>query len=117
MRKGEDSYRRNWRDLMHPRHSKMEMDVLLALTRERLHPCTDKSFCVVSTVPDFYFPERKLAVYLDGEKVHLKRQDKDERLRTLLRKRHGVKVLSIMYNGNSKRKTREIVEQIKEALM
>lgn len=106
----------SFQHLMHPKHSKIEWEILEDLAKEDLHPMMDKSFCVLSTTPDFYFPNERLAVYVDGEKVHLNRQDKDEWLRELLAKRHGVKVLSIPYKRFSKRKSREIVEKIKEAL-
>lgn len=105
-----------FRQRMQVSRSKMDDDVALDLAEKGYHPMFNKSFCVLSTQPDYYFPDKNLAVYLDGFKVHFKRQHKDERLRYLLKKRHGVKVLSITYNGNSKRERKRIVEEIKAFL-
>ena len=101
---------------MHPQHSRMEEDVFLALYANGVLPRRDEKFPIQTTTPDFYFPEKRLAVYLDGEKVHFKRQDRDETIRELLRKRHKVKVLSITYKGNSERERQRILKLILEAL-
>jgi very-short-patch-repair endonuclease len=70
----------------------------------------------MSTTPDIYFPEKRLAIYIDGVQVHVKRQEKDETLRELLAKRYGVKVLSIPYERYSKRELERIVNTIMEEL-
>lgn len=106
----------SFRQAMKVQHSRMEMDVLEDLATQGLHPMTAKSFPVLSTTPDYWFPDKRVAVYLDGKKVHFKRQDKDARLRYLLKKRHRIRVLSITYDGNSKRERRRIVEEIKQFL-
>ena len=109
-----DSWRHR-KATMQPQHSRMEMEILFMLHEKGLCPMTNEDFCIQSTIPDFWFPSRRLAVYLDGEKVHRKRQDKDAYLRELLAKRHGVKVLSITYKGNSKREKSRVLKLIVEA--
>lgn len=106
----------SFRERLHPRQSKMELEVLAELNKHHFFPCTDKSFCLLSTKPDFYFPSEQLAVYLDGEYVHRNRHDRDSYLRGLLEKRHGIKVLTLPYKRNSKRNRRLIVAEILEAL-
>ena len=104
----------SFRDLMHPLHSRIETDILEELNLSGLFPETDKHFCVLSTTPDFYFADKNLAVYVDGEQVHRNRQERDDNLRQLLTKRHGVTVLTFPYKRRSKRVRQKIVEQIKE---
>ena len=101
---------------MHPQHSRMEFDILDELSKAGFHPEMDKHFCVLSTTPDFYFPDKNLAVYVDGEKVHEKRRERDQELRRLLAKRHGVTVLTFPYKRRTKREKMKIVEQLKEWL-
>ena len=101
-------------EAMRVQHSRMEWDVLEDLNRAGLFPLMDKSFPVLSTTPDFFFPDKNLAVYLDGEKVHAKRQEKDQELRRLLAKRHGVTVLTFPYKRRTKKARQKIVEQIIE---
>ena len=104
----------SFQDLMHPLHSRIEMDILEQLNHAGLFPETDKHFCVLSTTPDFYFADKRLAVYVDGEQVHRNREERDDYLRQLLAKRHGVTVLTFPYKRRSKKAMRKIVEQIKE---
>lgn len=107
---------REWQRLMHPAHSRMEEDVFDALNREGFFPETDKHFCLLSTIPDFYFADKRLAVYLDGEAVHKNREERDSELRRLLTKRHGLQVLTIPYKRRTKKRRKEIVAEIVEAL-
>ena len=90
----------------------MEHAARLALAGKGFHAETDRMFCLLSTTPDLYFPQYNLAIYLDGEAVHRKRQEKDEYLRDLLVKRYGFRVLSITYSRYSKAQLDEIVKQI-----
>jgi len=101
-----------FRELMHPTQSNMELDVLCDLNHKHLFPSTTASFPVISVKPDFYFPDQQKAVFLDGQYVHRNRVDRDEYLRELLEKRHGIKSLSITYDRNTKRVRREIVQKI-----
>ena len=102
---------------MHPQHSKMELDLheKLMVTEETRPALMDKQFCLKTTTPDFYFPKKKLAVYLDGV-VHQGKEDRDQKLRTLLTKRHDIKVLSIPYTSNSLKEQERVFGLIKEAL-
>lgn len=104
----------SWRDRkarMHPQASKMEEALLLALNQKGLHPERDRQFCLRTTIPDFYFPHKNLAVYLDGEQVH-KHPEKDQALREQLSKRYGIRVLTIPYASFTKTVQDEILQQI-----
>ena len=76
---------------------------------------TDRDFCLQQTTPDFYFPEQRTAIYIDGP-VHAKREDRDELLRELLAKRYDVKVVSIAYKAFTKEETERVFHEIMEAL-
>ena len=111
----------SFRELMHPRQSKFEFMVLHEVNKLGHFPVTDKEFCVLSTWPDQFYHNTKLAVYLDQEKVHFKRQDRDEYLRDLLKKRYRLKdVLAFKYKYPTKTRAREVAvsidSRIKEAL-
>lgn len=100
---------------MQPQHSKIELAILEKLQVEGIHPViTDRTFCLQATTPDFYFPNKNLAVYLDGI-VHQGKEDRDDKIRELLTKRHGVQVLSIPYTRMSGEEVEWIFKLIKEA--
>jgi len=101
--------------VMMPQISKMEEAVLVKLEAKGLHPEVQKEFCLRSTRPDYYFPQQNLAIFLDGP-VHKGREDRDEAIRELLIKRHGVQVVSISYEGTSQTTLDEIVRKIERAL-
>ena len=98
---------------MQPQHSQMELNILVKLKSLGIPVETDRSFCLQSTTPDYYLPTKNLAIYLDGP-VHEGREDRDDALRELLRKRHGIRVLSIPYK--SKSEEQRVFEEIKEAV-
>lgn len=100
---------------MHPQVSRMEEAVFLALNEKGVNVQSQEEFCVKSTRPDFYFPKQRLAVYLDGEQVH-KHPEKDEALRELLTKHHGIRVLSLTYSSFTKEQQEEILSQIMEEI-
>jgi len=101
---------------MSPQHSKMETTLQELLVAKGVKPIvTDRSFTLVSTTPDFYFPSHNLAVYVDGAEVHAGKEERDERLREMLGKRHGLKVLSLTYEGNSQAETDRLLQAIVEA--
>jgi len=102
--------------VMMPQISKMEEAVLVKLEQKGLHPEVQKEFCLRSTRPDYYFPQQNLAIYLDGAEVHKGREDRDEAIRELLIKRHGVRVVNIAYEGTSQTAQDEIVRKIERAL-
>ena len=102
---------------MKVQHSEMEQTILQLLMDKGVTPVQiDRSFCLVSTTPDFVFPKLNLAVYLDFTETHQGKEDRDQELRDLLEKRHGMRVVSIPYKSNSKHEADRILEQIvKEA--
>ena len=102
--------------IMHPQHSRIEHALLLKLHAKGLHPMVDKEFCVQATTPDFYFPDKNLAIYIDGKKIHSSRIDRDEELRGLLEKRHGVKVLSLSYDDYTEAEVARLLNAILEVV-
>ena len=79
---------------------------------------TQKEFCLLSTKPDFYFPDVNLAVYIDGEQIHRKREAKDLELRELLKKRYGCTVRSFSYRAPiTKKRLAEIVSEIRDDVL
>jgi very-short-patch-repair endonuclease len=90
----------------------MEWEVYKALKARGVKAEFQRPFCVLSTTPDIYIPEKRLAIYIDGVQVHVKRQEKDEALRELLAKRHGLKVVSIPYERYSQKEKERILEEI-----
>src|SRR3972149_7660330 len=65
----------------------------------------DQEVILESTVPDFWFPTKGVAVYLDGEQVHSSEhaQNRDDRITWLL-ERKGIKVLRFRYRPPLSRK-------------
>jgi very-short-patch-repair endonuclease len=100
---------------MQPQHSRIEESLLLKLQETGLHPITDKEFCIQSTTPDFYFPDKNLAVYIDG-KVHEGKEERDQTIRELLTKRFGVKVVSISYENFTQEETERVLKEIQSLL-
>jgi len=83
------------------------------LNSEGFYPITQKPFCLKHTIPDLFFPNINLAVYIDGEQVHRNKEQKDEELRRLLSKRHGCTVRSYSYKSPiTKKRLQEIIAQI-----
>ena len=101
---------------MAPQISQMETFIAKALTAKAMSFESQKLFCLQATTPDFWFPKQNLACYLDGLNVHRNRQDKDELLRELLTKRHGVRVLSITYEGTDQTEQDRVLAEITEAI-
>lgn len=97
---------------MSPQHSKMEGIVIASLIESGVTGIIqDRHFCVQETIPDIYLPAQNLAIYLDGE-VHNGKQDRDEQLRELLTKRHGVQVLSYSYDSTSQKEVDRVTKEI-----
>jgi len=96
--------------------SRMDEAVLVELQRLGIPFEAQKEFCLQSTTPDVYLPNKRIAIYLDGEKVHRKRDERDEALRELLTKRYGIRVISIPYKRFSKSELKRVIEKIKEAV-
>jgi len=97
---------------MSPQHSKMEGIVIASLIESGVTGIIqDHHFCVQETIPDIYLPAQNLAIYLDGE-VHDHKQERDEQLREMLTKRHGVKVLSYSYDSTSQKEVDRVTKEI-----
>lgn len=108
-----------WRDRaekMHPKVSKMEQAILVVLNEKGLHPEAQREFCLQTTKPDFYFQDKNLAIYLDGEQAHKNREDRDSFLRETLTERFGVRVVSLTYSANAKEQQDMILNQIMEEI-
>ncbi len=105
---------------MHPKVSKAEIEVFKALSSSGLTEgmVTQKTIVLKSTVPDFCWPDRRKAVYLDGSQVHFgdKQEKWDEEVRELLEGK-GWEVLRIPYDPPlSDQKLTEIVAAIRRLL-
>jgi len=99
---------------MSPQHSSMEQAILARLSGKDLNVMTDFEFCLQKTTPDFWFPDKRIAVYVDGP-VHVGREDRDEALRELLRKRHGVNVVTVAYVADTETERERVFNLIMEA--
>jgi len=77
-----------------------------------------KPYCLLQTTPEFTLTKGdvKIGPYLDGEKAHKNKRDRDEELREMLWQRHKVKPLPISYKRWSQKDEDRIFKQIKEAL-
>lgn len=107
----------SYKNRMHPKVSKAEIDVFKALSAEGLTGgmVTQKPIVLKSTIPDFCWLNKRKAVYLDGAQAHSsdKTQERDEEIVDLLSS-HGWEVLRIPYDPPlSEDGLREIVAAIK----
>ena len=89
-----------YKDHMHPKVSKAEIDVFKALSAAGLTSgmVTQKTIVLKSTIPDFCWLNKRKAVYLDGLQAHSgdKQQRRDEEICGLLKDK-GWEVLRIPY--------------------
>ena len=100
---------------MSPIISEMEQRVQNALYAKGYFLETQKQIAIRFVIPDLWFErDPPLAVFIDGV-VHIGREDRDEELRELLRKR-GVKVLSFAYEAPTKEAVNQVVEAILEEI-
>jgi len=108
-----------WRQRMHPRVSRAEAILFLALQQRGLTEgmISDRGIVLEATYPDFYWPTKGLVVYLDGPPHQRENQRlKDERIDEHLRRR-GIKVLRFSYKPPlTKQRLAEILDQIEKAL-
>jgi len=73
---------------------------------------TDEKFTVVETEPDFWLHKHGIFIYLDGEKVHMKREAKDDWIRDRVASQEKVRVLGLTFPDNSKKSQDEIWQEI-----
>ena len=99
---------------MSPQHSKMEGLVIASLIESGVRDLVqDRHFCVLETIPDIYLPKQNLVIYLDCTETHEgDRLDKDEKLRDLLKKRHGVNFLGVNYDSASLKEVERVTKEI-----
>ena len=105
---------------MRVQHSSAETKMFVALQERNLTKgmLTDFEIPLLTTVPDFFWVEERVACYLDGEQVHssIKAEARDDRITEALKKR-GVKVLRFRYRPPlSRKRLSEIVAEIQEVL-
>ena len=109
----------SFRERLRQNPSNAEMTLIVALQNRGVKGWfKDQEVILESTVPDFWFPTKGVAVYLDGEQVHSSEhaQNRDDRITRLL-ERKGIKVLRFRYRPPlSRKRLNEIIVQIEEAL-
>ena len=98
--------------------SRMEQEAITELIAEGQPIETSMTYPVLSTTPDAQGTKQfsKVVFYIDGEAVHAGREDRDERLRELLAKRYGFRVVSIRYKSYSQAAKEEVKAKIRENL-
>jgi very-short-patch-repair endonuclease len=104
----------SYKDSLHPQVSNAEMEIFEELSKRGLTRgmLTQLDVILKKTKPDFAWFEKRKCVYLDGEQVHWKRQEKDEETTSLLEKQ-GWRVLRISYKAPlTREKLAEIISQI-----
>jgi len=109
-----------FRERMKVRHSAAETKLFVALQERNLTKgmLTDFGIPLLTTVPDFFWVEERVACYLDGEQVHsgIKAEARDDRITEALKKR-GVRVLRFSYRPPlSRKRLNEIVTEVQEVL-
>jgi very-short-patch-repair endonuclease len=91
----------SYKQHMHPKVSKAEIEVFKALSMAGLTTgmITQKPIILKSTIPDFCWTEKRKVVYIDGIPVHSKDKqlEKDEEIDSLLTAQ-GWDVLRIPYD-------------------
>src|SRR3989442_11084046 len=106
------SQRSNWRERLFVNPSRMELELAAKVESSGIQYQTQVE--VPITTADFYFANelRPTLVFVDG-RPHLTtaQMNKDEELRTLLRKR-GYKVVELAYTDYSDRKRDELYHQL-----
>lgn len=107
----------SFKNRLHPKVSKAEIDVFKALSAQGLTGgmVTQKTIVLKCTIPDFCWLNKRKAVYLDGAQAHSsdKTQKRDEEIVDLLSVQ-GWEVLRIPYDPPlNEQGLREIVATIK----
>lgn len=119
----------NFRERMHPRQSKMEINVAITLQKLGYNISMSERFRLklppnayilyrdeVDTLPDITLLDYDLLIYVDGWHVHKNREARDSWMRQLLTEQYPhVKVLVCRYKRYSEKRCRQIVNEIVEA--
>jgi ParB/RepB/Spo0J family partition protein len=101
---------------MSPMHSKMEDAIYTRFSTENHAVFRDVEFCIQKTVPDLYFPEKKVAVYIDGNAVHRRKRDDDARLRKKLEQYYGFHVVTVSYDTFSEKEAERVYGEIAQGM-
>jgi len=76
---------------------------------------TDREFCVLATKPDAYVSELSALAYIDGPVHTPKREDKDERLRELLKKHHDeLNIQGFKYKADTKAEEDRVLNEMQK---
>ena len=110
----------SYKERMHPKVSKAEIEVFKALSTSGLTSgmVTQQPIILKSTIPDFCWIEKRKIVYLDGNPVHKKDKqlEKDEEINDLL-EAQGWNVLRIPYDPPLTEKgLQKIMKEIRQFL-
>jgi len=110
----------SYKERMHPKVSKAEIEVFKALSTSGLTSgmVTQQPIILKSTIPDFCWMEKRKIVYLDGNPVHKKDKqlEKDEEINDLLEVQ-GWSVLRIPYDPPLTEKgLQKIMKEIRQFL-
>jgi len=110
----------SYKERMHPRVSRAEIEVFKALSTANLTGgmVTQKPIILKSTIPDFCWVEKRKIIYLDGRQVHStdKAERRDQEIDELL-ELQGWNVLRIVYDPPlTDAELEEVMVQIKQFL-
>ncbi len=110
----------SYKERMHPKVSKAEIEVFKSLSTSGLTTgmVTQQPIILKSTIPDFCWIEKRKIVYLDGNPVHKKDKqlEKDEEINDLL-EAQGWNVLRIPYDPPLTEKgLQKIMKEIRQFL-
>jgi predicted nucleic acid-binding Zn-ribbon protein len=100
--------------IMQPQVSKQEIAALEELQRRGHKVESQVRVCLVETVIDYIVDD--VPFYLDGKYAHLNRDWKDDLIREKLSQKLGKPVYAVEYERFSQKSTKEIVDQMEEAL-
>jgi len=94
--------------------SKMESELLEALHNKDIHVEAQKEYCIKKVVVDFVY--KNLAFFIDGEDVHIKREEKDEENRQRLATTYGLRVIPLSYKSYSNLEKERLLSMILEII-
>jgi len=100
---------------MQPQKSKFELAVIQDLQSEGVALETDREFCLMKTKPDGYNTKKNVAIYIDGP-PHEGKEERDDRIRGLLAKRHGCHVLTVKFAHDNMKERETAKQKIREFL-
>lgn len=99
---------------MSPMVSHMEQRLAERLTEAGVAFESQKEYCIKKTVPDFVINDK--AFFIDYEKLHIKREEKDEDARTRLRQFHNIEPFGLPYKADTKAEEERLFKQIMDRI-